>query len=162
IIGPAPTVAPASTARFFLSSDASLDGTDVLLGSRAVGTLTAGALYNAGTVVTIPANTSAGSYFIIAAADALNQVTEHDDTNNVGASDAISVAAPDLIVAAVTATPSPVSTGGTLTIFNSIRNIGPSPTVAAASTARFFLSTDGTVGGIVSLLGSRAVGTLTA
>src|SRR5204863_10141188 len=61
------------------------DGTDVLLGSRAVGTLTAGAFSNASTMVTIPANTSAGSYFIIAAADALNQVTEHDDTNNFAA-----------------------------------------------------------------------------
>src|SRR5207253_9706066 len=110
-IGPSPTVAPASTVRFFLSTDAALDSTDVVLGSRAVPSLTASMFSNASTMVTIPANTSAGDYFVIAVADALNQVTEHDETNNAAATMTPITVAPHDLVAAVVTAPSRAVTG---------------------------------------------------
>ena len=63
--------ASASVTRFYLSTDTVLDGNDTTLaGSRDVGVLDAGATSSGSTTVTIPASTPAGSYYILAKADA--------------------------------------------------------------------------------------------
>src|SRR5205807_1431686 len=122
--GPAPSLAPASTARFYLSTDQTLDlGTDVLLGSRAVPALTAGAFSNASMTLTIPANTSEGAFFILVTADALNVVVESNEGNNVGVSNAVTVSRPDLRVTAASVTPAAVSSRGTVTVTNTITNV---------------------------------------
>src|SRR5213079_2254615 len=66
-VGFAPSVAPASTVRLYLSQNQSFDSTAVLLGSRAVGSLATNAFSNGSTTVTLPANTSAGTYYVLAA-----------------------------------------------------------------------------------------------
>src|SRR5207237_1867927 len=131
--------AVASTAKIFLSATGTIDGSEVLLGQRSVGSIAAGAVSTAITSLTIPANTSQGTYFLIVVADANDVVAESDETNNTGVSSAILILQPDLVVPAVTLSASTTIGGSTLTVFNSIRNAGGSPTVEGASTERLYL-----------------------
>jgi trimeric autotransporter adhesin len=74
--------AAASLTHFYLSSNGSLDATDVFLGTRAVSPIDAG-LSNVGSVaLVIPASTTGGTYYIIAKADGDNTVMESLETNN--------------------------------------------------------------------------------
>src|SRR5581483_2697992 len=77
--------APASTTRFYLSADAVWDAGDAVLGSRAVPALAAGAASSASTTVTLPAGTPAGSYWVLARADADGVVGETQEGNNTAA-----------------------------------------------------------------------------
>ncbi len=75
--------AGASTVRFYLSTNLTFDATDVPLGeSRSVPVLGAGASNIGATLVTIPAGTTAGTYFVILRADADGSVSESNETNN--------------------------------------------------------------------------------
>ena len=73
--------ATASATRFYLSADANLDAGDVLLdGSRDVPDLAAGASSAGSTSVTIPAGSAAGTFYIIAQADADGTISETLET----------------------------------------------------------------------------------
>jgi subtilase family serine protease len=71
-----------STTRFYLSTNILLDGADVLLGSRPVGALLAGASETLTTAITLPPG-MAGSYFILAVADSEAVVVEVFENNNI-------------------------------------------------------------------------------
>lgn len=76
--------AGASMTRFYLSSNISLDASDVVLaGSRAVPALAAGASSAGTTTVTIPAGTPAGTYYLFVKADGDATVVESQEGNNV-------------------------------------------------------------------------------
>ncbi len=77
--------APPSTTQFYLSTNFTLDATDVLLGSRGVAALAAGASDIASTMLTLAAGTVPGTYYIIAVADGSTVVTETAETNNTRA-----------------------------------------------------------------------------
>jgi hypothetical protein len=83
--------AGASTTRFFLSRDAVLDASDVVLGQRPVGSLAAGGGSAGSSSLTIPATTTAGSYHLLVQADGAAGVAESSESNNV-ASLAVTVA----------------------------------------------------------------------
>jgi subtilase family serine protease len=72
----------ASVTRFYLSSNTALDAGDILLASRAVPPLGAGASHTGSVMLTIPAATSAGTYVIIAAADGDLAIAEAAENNN--------------------------------------------------------------------------------
>ena len=155
-------IAPAGpfAVRFYLSSDGALDGGDVLLGSRTMSGLAAGASSSAVTTLMVPANTSApATYQVIAVIDPLGQV-ELDTTNDTMVSTglvAISLYRPDLAITTLTM-PTAGATGRPLAITNAVRNSGPAP--AGAFTIKFYLSSDGTTGDV--FLGVRTVGSLAA
>jgi subtilase family serine protease len=92
-VGTAMPAAATSTLAFYLSADSVLDGADVLLGSRSIPGLAAAATFTGTLTVAIPAGTAAGTYFVLARADAGGSVTEARETNNVRAT-AITIAAP--------------------------------------------------------------------
>jgi subtilase family serine protease len=149
--GPADT----STTQWSLSTTATAGPGAVVLASRSVPALAAGALSTKATVVTIPGDTVPGKYFLIAAADAGRMVAETDDTNNEKGK--VIVIGPDLRVTALAA-PSSVTAGANLTITDQTKNAGGAP--AGASTVQFYLSKNrkldtGAAGDV--LLGSRAV-----
>ncbi len=75
-----------TTTRFYLSANFSFDAADVLIGSRTVNAIDPGATNAVATSLTIPAQTAAGVYYIIAVADADDVVTETAETNNTRAS----------------------------------------------------------------------------
>ena len=78
----------ASTTRYYLSVDAVKNAGDILLvGSRAVPGLAAGAATSPATItVTIPSTTPSNTYLLLACADDLNTVVETTETNNCKAS----------------------------------------------------------------------------
>jgi subtilase family serine protease len=74
--------APASVTHFYLSSNATLDAADVLIGSRGVSPLGPGLSETGPAMLTIPSTWSAGSYYIIAKSDGGNEIAEAQETNN--------------------------------------------------------------------------------
>jgi hypothetical protein len=147
--------APASTTKFYLSANSTLDGGDPLIGFQDVGALNPGASEAHSTSLAIPAGTAKGTYYVIAKADADNLVTETLENNNT-ASDTI-VIGPDLIVSVLTV-PSIAQAGQQINVTDTTRNQGGGS--AAASTTSYYLSTNSTFGtGDVSL-GGRSVGAL--
>jgi subtilase family serine protease len=77
--------AGASSTAVYLSTNATWDGGDTLLNSRAVPALAGGA-YSTGPIsITIPGATAPGTYYLIWKADNGSAVTETDETNNTKA-----------------------------------------------------------------------------
>ena len=74
--------AAASTTRYYLSADNTYDTTDILIGSRSIGTLLNGASSSGSATVTIPAGTVVGRYYLIARADGEEVLAETSETNN--------------------------------------------------------------------------------
>jgi hypothetical protein len=79
---PATGAAGASTTKLSLSSDDTVGGNDIELGSRAIPALASGAASSDSISVTIPVGTPPGSYSVIARADGDAVVTEMDESNN--------------------------------------------------------------------------------
>jgi subtilase family serine protease len=77
-----PQGAGASTTRFYLSSDATWDASDLPLEGRSIPALAAGASNAGSTSVTVPAGTAPGVYHLIARADSDDAVPETRETNN--------------------------------------------------------------------------------
>jgi subtilisin family serine protease len=88
-------LAAPSAIRFYLSSNGTLDATDILIGgSRDVPELGSDATSTGSTVITIPADTPARTYYVLAIADADGTVAESSETNNVRIVRSITVTAP--------------------------------------------------------------------
>jgi hypothetical protein len=77
----APTV-EATTTRFYLSQDAVVDAGDTVLADRTVPPLASGEVSAADTAATIPAETTAGKWYVLVIADASGEVTEINEANN--------------------------------------------------------------------------------
>ncbi len=148
----------ASTTNFYLSKNTAWDGTDILLGSRPVPALLPGATDSANTTLTIPVETAAGTYYLLAKADSGGVVPETNETNNVRASGSIAIG-PNLVISVLTA-PASGAAGGTLTVSDTTKNQGGGE--AGASTTSFYLSKNTALDGTDIPLGSRPVSALAA
>ncbi|HUE89433.1 MAG TPA: CARDB domain-containing protein [Vicinamibacterales bacterium] len=146
---------PASSTGFYLSSNFSLDSTDVFLGSRAVGSLTPSQSSSASTQVLIPAGTRSGTYYVIAVADWNGAVAESTENNNTRVV-AVQVG-PDLVVSALSA-PSSAVAGTSISASDTTKNQGAD--TAGASVTRFYLSSNIWLDASDVLLGTRAVPSL--
>jgi subtilase family serine protease len=73
---------PVSMTNFYLSLNATLDGGDVLIGTRQVVSLAANASNTGAASLTIPASTAPGMYTIIAKADGDDAIVEAAENNN--------------------------------------------------------------------------------
>jgi Fungalysin metallopeptidase (M36)/CARDB/Fungalysin/Thermolysin Propeptide Motif len=125
----------ASTTSFYLSLNSVLDAGDPLIGSRQVPALAPGATHSGDTPVTIPEDTVAGTYRIIAKADGPGELVEGSESNNLRA---VSVRiGPDLIVSALTV-PSNVPAGLPFLISDTTLNQGGGP--SDGSVTRIYLS----------------------
>jgi subtilase family serine protease len=141
--------APATTTRFYLSSDGTLDGADApLAGSHTAPDLPAGASSAGSTSVLIPAGTQPGTAYIIASADADDEVDETTETNNTR-SRSISIGA-DFVIASVTVSSSSVAAGAVVNITDTVTNQGAQ--AAPSSTTRFYLSKNTTLDATDTLL----------
>jgi len=79
------TLASSSTVGYYLSTDATLDASDVQLNTSTGGTLGSGSSSYRSATLTIPTGTSGGTYYVLFVADPLNAVTETNKNNNVSA-----------------------------------------------------------------------------
>jgi subtilase family serine protease len=147
-----------SSTRYYLSTDG-IALTQLLTGSRAVAVLGAGALSAGSVVVTIPATTSTGTYFLLACADDTKIVFESNEANNCAAAGgSVVVGTPDLVETTVSG-PAAAMVGHTMVVSDTALNQGTGP--ARASSTRYYLSTNGVA--LTQLLtGSRGVPALAA
>ncbi|MFD2721170.1 CARDB domain-containing protein [Hymenobacter monticola] len=134
-------VSPSSTVGYYLSTNATLDASDVLLTTTAGTSLSAGLSSYRTATATIPAGTTAGYYYVLFVADPTNAVTETNENNNVAYA-TIQVTAPsiDLQISQFYLSGAPVSPGGTLSVSSSVFNAGN--TGAASSNVGYYLSTN--------------------
>jgi subtilase family serine protease len=144
--------AAASTTALYLSTNSVLDASDVLLGSRAVPALAAGASSSGATAIAIPAATAAGTYFVLARADADDAVGETSEGNNTSVR--VLQVGPDLIDA-TWSIPGAVTAGVPITVSDTVKNQGGG--AADASTTRFYLSANALFDAADVPLGSRPV-----
>src|SRR5262245_1805924 len=77
--------AEGSTTRFYFSTNAVVDGADIVMGNRSVGPLAPGAISSGSTTLLLPPGTRAGTYFVIAKADAAGVVQKGQEGNNTNA-----------------------------------------------------------------------------
>lgn len=149
--------AEASITQVYLSSDITLDASDLLLAHRDIPPLPGGAISSGSTAVVIPAQTGTGTWYLIAKADAAQAVQESSETNN-NATRTIKIGA-DLSVATVSA-PASASAGASFSVTDTTRNLGGGP--AEESVTQIFLSRSTTLDATDIALGSRSVPALAA
>ena len=152
----------ATTLRYYQSTDATITTSDTEVGTDTVGGLSAGATTRIVTYVTAPA--SAGTYYYGLCVDAVTG--ESDTTNNCSGSASVVVSEsppqtnPDLAVGSPSVSDSSPTTGATFTLSATVRNDGDG--AAAATTLRYYRSTDGTITTSDTSVGTDAVGGLSA
>ncbi len=138
----------------YLSDDALITPSDVLIGQRQVLDLDVGVLDQASGSLTVPAFVMAGSYFVGAVADDLGAIIEMDELNNElaapGTLAVTSAPAPDLAAASISFTPPSVEGGQAIVVDESILNQG----LAAAPLFQIgvYLSDDPTIDPATDLL----------
>ena len=148
-------IATTNTLGYYLSSNAVLDASDQLLSSsQGNSPLAAGQSSPRYTSITIPAGTAPGSYYLLFAADYLNQVSESNETNNVTAvSFQVVAASVDLVIQQATVSPQNTAAGNPLYLSGSIVNQGNA--LANSSSVGFYFSTNATLDAADQLLTSQ-------
>ncbi|MEM9380966.1 MAG: CARDB domain-containing protein [Planctomycetota bacterium] len=144
----------------YLSADATITPSDVLVGHRQVLDLLPGASDAAAGTLTVPMFVDAGAYFVGVLADDLAVVTEIDELNNaLAAVELLSVTAPplpDLAPVSITVGASTVEAGSDLVVEESVVNQGLA--VAPVFQVGVYLSSDASIEPASDvLLGTRAV-----
>ena len=154
--------AAASTLRYYRSTDATITTSDAELGTDAVGVGTLAASVTSSESIVLTAPSSAGTYYYGACVDAVRG--ESDTANNCSASVQVDVSAPqttpDLAVGSPTVSNSSPETGGSFTLSATVSNQGDGE--SAATTLRYYRSTDATITTFDTEVGTDAVMMLTA
>ena len=150
--------AAATTLRFYRSTDATITTADTEEGTVEVEELAASGTTSEGMDVNAPATT--GTYYYGACVDAVPD--ESDTTNNCSPSVRVTVTepAPDLVVAAPTVDDSGPAAGESFTLSATVKNDGEG--AAAATTLRYYRSTDATIATSDTQVGTDAVAGLAA
>ena len=152
----------ATTLRYYRSPDATITSSDTEVGTDAVGGLAAGATGPESISLTAPS--TAGTYYYGACVDEVTD--ESDATNNCSSAVSVIVSAPppqtnpDLEVQSPSVNDSSLDTGASFTLSATVRNDGDGG--AAATTLRYYRSTDGTITTSDTEVGTDAVGGLSA
>ncbi|WP_375435588.1 CARDB domain-containing protein [uncultured Hymenobacter sp.] len=152
--------ATSSTLSYYLSTNTTLDASDLVLGS-----VTGGALVPTQTAVrggqfTIPNTVMTGSYYLLHVADPQNSVSESSETNNVTFSNLFvtSPMLPDLLIGQAALSNSAVVAGSAISANCLLSNQGN--TTAAQSAIGYYLSTDAVFGSNDVFLGNSQAGLL--
>ncbi|UOQ53320.1 CARDB domain-containing protein [Hymenobacter cellulosivorans] len=144
IINQGTTAAASSNVGYYLSTDATLSTSDVLLSNSASGTLYAGGYNSLYPSLTIPTGTTPGSYYVLFVADYQNSISETNENNNVAAA-ALTIVAPviDLTIQSPSISTSSTAAGGTIGVNYYAINQGT--TSSPGFTVGHYLSTDATL-----------------
>ena len=152
----------ATTVRFYQSTDATITTADTEVGTNALGALSPGATASIGATVSAPA--TPGTYYYGACVDAV--AGESDTTNNCSGSVPVTVSgspvqtSPDLTVGSPSVNDNSPTTEGAFTLSATVRNDGDG--AAAATTLRYYQSTDATITTSDTEEGTDSVGGLSA
>ena len=109
--------------------------------TRSVASLAAGGASTGSVTVTVPSATPLGSYYLLACADDVMDLTESNESNNcLAAANRVEVTRPDLIETAVSNPPASAARGSSFAVTDTVTNQGG--WTATASTTRYYLSLD--------------------
>ena len=147
----------ATTLRYYRSTDATITTSDTEVGTDEVSALVPSAQVSEGIDLTAPSNT--GAYYYGACVDAV--AGESNTANNCSRSVKVTVPAPqpDLVVSA-SVDDGNLNTGDSFTLSATVRNAGDEQ--SAATTLRYYRSTDSTISSSDTQVGTDAVGALAA
>ena len=153
--------AASTTLRFYRSSDGTISASDAEIGTSAVSELAASSTSDASLGVNAPSD--AGTYYYGACVDAV--ADESDTTNNCSSAIEIVVPQPastfpDLVVESPSVSNSSQSAGQALTLSATVRNQGDGD--AAATTLRYYRSSDATISTADTQIDTDSVSGLTA
>ena len=149
----------ATTLRYYRSADGTITTTDTAVGTDAVGTLAASGTSAQSISLTAPA--TAGAYYYGACVDTV--ADESDATDNCSGSVKVDVEAPkypDLEVGTPTVSDTSPEPGASFTLSAMVSNAGDEQ--SAATTLRYYRSTDSTISSSDTQVGTDAVGALAA
>ncbi len=149
----------ATTTNVYLSSNATWDAGDTLIGSDATVPVPAGGSVNDTVTANIPGGTNAAVHYLIVFADGGTSQVETNENNNTR-SKKISIG-PDLVISALSINPGSVAAGGSITINETTKNKGAGST-GGPSTTTWYLSLDKKVNAGDTVLGTHAVPALGA
>lgn len=135
------TTAQSSSVGYYLSTDATLDANDQLLGSSTGGALGVGQSAYRAAPLPLPASTVPGNYFLLFAADHQNVVNESNESNNV-VSVSVTVVPPsvDLVVQQAAVNTPNTAPGNVLGMSCTVYNQGNA--TASNSSVGYYLSAD--------------------
>ena len=156
--------APATTLRYYRSTDATITTSDTSVGTDAVEVLAASG--TSAQSISLTAPSTADTYYYGACVDAV--ASESDTANNCSASVRVTVSEtqqpvqgqPDLVVGTPTASPASPTTGTTFTLSATVRNAGGG--ASPATMLRYYSSTDEMVTTTHTEVGTADVGALAA
>ena len=150
----------ATTLRYYRSTDATISVSDTEVGTDEVSALVPSRQVSEGIDLTAPL--TAGTYYYGACVAAV--ADESDTTNNCSSSVTVMVAepqtSPDLVVGSPTVSDSSPVSGAAFTLSATVSNTGDGE--SAATTLRYYRSTDATVTTADTSVGTDAVGALAA
>ena len=148
----------ATTLRYYRSADATITTSDTEEGTVAVAAVDASDLSFKSISLTVPTATS--TYYYGACVDAV--AGESNTANNCSRSVSVTVPTPkpDLEVSTFSVSDSTLNTGDSFSLAVVLRNVGD--VQSAASTLRFYQSTDSTISSADTQIGMGAVGALAA
>ena len=152
--------APATTLRYYRSTDAAITASDTEVGTDAVGALSASGDSEESISLTAPSDP--GTYYYGACVDAV--ADESDTTNNCSPAVQVTVpepqGAPDLTVGTPSVSDAGPAAGAGFTLSATVRNDGDGE--APATTLRYYRSTDAAITASDTEVGTDAVGALSA
>ena len=149
--------AAATTLRYYRSADATISTTDTSVATRPVAGLAASGSSNESVMSNAPS--TVGTYYYGACADSV--VDESDTANNCSPSVQVTVRGyPDLVVESPSVSESNPAAGEEFTLSATIRNQGDGD--AAATTLRYYRSTDATISTTDTSVATRPVTGLAA
>ena len=149
---------PATTLRFYSSTDATITTSDTFVGSDTVVVLAASGSSSVSVDLTAPA--SPGTYYYGACVDAVTDET--NSANNCSSSVQVTVTAPlypDLTISTIGGS-SDAIVGESFTLFATVSNAGNGE--SPATTLRFYSSTDATITTVDTAVATKAVAGLAA
>ncbi len=127
----------------FLSTDGTIDASDLRIGVRPVAGLAAGATSSATTVVTLPASMAPGTYYLGTLVDVEGKVAEKNEANNAATGAALAVQHGSDLVAVSVSAPAAAKPGASIQVRNEVANRGIA--TSPRFTVTIFLSTDATI-----------------
>ncbi len=151
-----------TTLRYYRSTDATISSSDTQVGTDAVGALAASG--TSAESISLTAPSTAATYYYGACVDAVTG--ESSATNNCSSSVQVTVSepppetSPDLTVGSPSVNDNSPETGGSFTLSATVSNDGDGS--SAATTLRYYRSTDATISSSDTQVGTDAVGALAA
>ena len=149
----------ATTLRYYRSADSTISSSDTAVGTDPVGGLAASGTSAESTSVTAPS--TAGTYYYGACVDSVSGESNTGNNCSSGVTVTVEAAAgPDLVVGAPSVSDSSPDAGASFTLSATVRNQGSGS--SAATTLRYYRSTNSTISSSDAVVGTDAVGGLAA